>query len=106
MRKEVIKTIIETIEEYNDSLDKNNQLPTDPDKSIYGAGSPLDSLGLVSFIIGLEQNIEDKWKLAGDTIKVVERILPLVFHYDYEKYKPYKEFLKKFSHKYNWINAE
>ena len=33
----------------------------DLDKSIYGGGSNLDSLGLVSFIIGLEQNIEDKF---------------------------------------------
>tara|TARA_Y100000590_G_scaffold44185_1_gene47042 strand:- start:7333 stop:8112 length:780 start_codon:yes stop_codon:yes gene_type:complete len=37
-----------------------------------------------------QQNIDDKWKLAGDTIQVVERILPLVFHYDYEKYKNYE----------------
>ena len=26
--------------------------------------------------------------------------------YDHEKYKPYKEFLKKFLHKYHWINVE
>ena len=64
MRKEVINTIIKTIEEYNVSLEKNNQLPTDPDKSIYGEGSTLDSLGLVSFVIGLEQNIEDKFDQA------------------------------------------
>tara|TARA_B100000519_G_C14245274_1_gene439546 strand:- start:656 stop:949 length:294 start_codon:yes stop_codon:yes gene_type:complete len=61
MKKEVINTIIETIEEFNNSLEKNNQLPTDPDGSIYGEGSNLDSLGLVSFIIGVEQNIEDKF---------------------------------------------
>ena len=24
--------------------------------------------------------------------------------YDYEKYKPYKDLLKKFIHKYDWIN--
>jgi len=61
MREEVINVIIETVEDYNDSLEKDNQLPTDLDKSIYGGGSNLDSLGLVSFIIGLEQNIEDKF---------------------------------------------
>lgn len=38
-----------------------------------------------------QQNIDDKWKLAGNTIKFVERILPLVFHYDYEKYKNYEK---------------
>ena len=26
--------------------------------------------------------------------------------YDHEKYRPYKEFLKKFSHKYTWINKD
>ena len=26
--------------------------------------------------------------------------------YDHEKYRPYKEFLKKFSHKYPWINKD
>ena len=26
--------------------------------------------------------------------------------YDNEKYKPYKKLLKKFSHKYHWINKE
>ena len=26
--------------------------------------------------------------------------------YDYEKYRPYKEFLKKFSHKYTWIDKD
>ena len=61
MREDVINTIIETIEDYNDSLEEDNQIPTDLDKSIYGESSSLDSLGLVSFIIGLEQNIEDKF---------------------------------------------
>ena len=26
--------------------------------------------------------------------------------YDHEKYRPYKEFLKKFSHKYTWIHKD
>ena len=61
MREDVINVIIETIEDYNGSLEEDNHLPTDLDKSIYGEDSNLDSLGLVSFIIGLEQNIEDKF---------------------------------------------
>ena len=29
-----------------------------------------------------------------------------LYKYDREKYRPYKEFLKKFSHKYNWIDED
>ena len=61
MREDVINVIIKTIEDYNDSLEKDNHLPTDLTESIYGQDSKLDSLGLVSFIIGLEQDIEDKF---------------------------------------------
>ena len=61
MNKKVIETILETIEEYNDDLSKDMQISTDLDSSLYGRSSSLDSMGLVSFIVGLEQNIEDKF---------------------------------------------
>lgn len=61
MREDVINVIIKTIEDYNESLEKDNHLPTNLTESIYGPDSKLDSLGLVSFIIGLEQDIEDKF---------------------------------------------
>ena len=37
-----------------------------------------------------QQNINDRWQLAGDTIQIVEKVLPLVFHYNYDKYKNYE----------------
>ena len=61
MKNKVIKTILETINEYNDGLSKNEQISSDLDSSIYGGSSNLDSMGLVSFIVGLEQSIEDKF---------------------------------------------
>ena len=61
MKNKVIKTILETINEYNDGLSKNDQISSDLDSSIYGGSSNLDSMGLVSFIVGLEQSIEDKF---------------------------------------------
>ena len=61
MKNKVIKTIIVTINEYNDGLSKNDQISSDLSSSIYGGSSNLDSMGLVSFIVGLEQNIEDKF---------------------------------------------
>ena len=61
MKDKVIKTILETINEYNDGLSKNDQISSNLDSSIYGGSSNLDSMGLVSFIVGLEQSIEDKF---------------------------------------------
>ncbi len=61
MREDIIKIIIETIKDFNDGLDEKNKLTLELDKAIYGADSSLDSLGLVSFIIGIEQNIEDEF---------------------------------------------
>ena len=61
MKNKVIKTILETINEYNDGLSKNEQISSDSGSSIYGGSSNLDSMGLVSFIVGLEQSIEDKF---------------------------------------------
>ena len=61
MKNKVIKTILETINEYNDGLSKNDQISSNLDSSIYGGSSNLDSMGLVSFIVGLEQSIEDKF---------------------------------------------
>ena len=58
------KTIIETISDYNKDLEKDSQISTDTNDSIYSSNSNLDSLGLVSFIIALEQSIEDKFKVS------------------------------------------
>ena len=61
MKDKIIDTINETIIEYNDGLPKDEQISLDSSSSIYGANSNLDSMGLVSFIVGVEQNIEDKF---------------------------------------------
>tara|TARA_B100002052_G_C15502864_1_gene427998 strand:- start:265 stop:552 length:288 start_codon:yes stop_codon:yes gene_type:complete len=60
MKEKIIKIIINTIKEYNDGLDSDQRLSSGLDDTIYGEGSNLDSLGLVSFIVGLEQEIEDE----------------------------------------------
>ena len=61
MKETIIETILDSINEYNDGLSKNEQISSDLDSSIYGGSSNLDSMGLVSFIVGLEQSIEDKF---------------------------------------------
>ena len=42
MKNKVIKTILETINEYNDGLSKNDQISSDLGSSIYGGSSNLD----------------------------------------------------------------
>ena len=60
MKEKIIEIIIETVKEYNEGLSKENQISQDLDASIYGDTNGIDSLGLVSFIINLEQNIEER----------------------------------------------
>ena len=61
MKEIIIDTILDSIKEYNEGLSKNDQISSDLGSSIYGGSSNLDSMGLVSFIVGLEQSIEDKF---------------------------------------------
>ena len=61
MRNDIINVINQTIDDFNDSLEPAEQLSKELNAPIYGKESKLDSLGLVSFIVGLEQNIEDNF---------------------------------------------
>tara|TARA_X000001036_G_C20155353_1_gene593135 strand:+ start:196 stop:483 length:288 start_codon:yes stop_codon:yes gene_type:complete len=61
MRNDVINVINQTIDDFNDSLEPTEQLSKELNAPIYGKESKLDSLGLVSLIVGLEQNIEDSF---------------------------------------------
>ena len=59
MDKDINKIIIDTINEFNRDLNEESKISTNPKKKLYGEQSNLDSLELVSFIVGLEQNIEE-----------------------------------------------
>ena len=61
MKTEIIETIIETINDFNEELSDNDKISKDYDAALYGDNSKLDSMGLVSFIVGLEQNLEEKF---------------------------------------------
>ena len=60
MRNDVLKIVLETIDYYNQDLDKDSRIKKDLDAPLYGGKSNLDSLGLVSFIVCLEQDLEEK----------------------------------------------
>ena len=55
----IIETIYKAIEEVNIGMDEKLCTNSGPNLTLYGEGSPLDSLGLVSLIVNIESNIED-----------------------------------------------
>ena len=59
MNDKIMKIILDTVQEYNKDLNKNDHISSDLDLPIYGGQTNLDSIGLVSFIVSLEQNLED-----------------------------------------------
>ena len=54
------KVIINSIEEINQQLQKENQLEKSTNTILFGKDGKLDSLGLVNLLVIIEQNIEDE----------------------------------------------
>ena len=53
--------IMNSIEEINRQLENEDQLEKSPNTILFGNGGVLDSLGLVNFIVIVEQNIENEF---------------------------------------------
>ena len=53
--------IMNSIEEFNRQLENEDQLEKSPNTILFGNGGVLDSLGLVNFIVIVEQNIENEF---------------------------------------------
>lgn len=60
MKEKIIKIIIDSINDFNEDLTDDEKISTELDSNIYGGNSSLDSMGLVSFIVNLEQFLEDE----------------------------------------------
>lgn len=57
----LVDVIYPSIEEMNESLgDEEKKIPQAEDAPIFGAGAALDSIGLVNFIVIVEELIGDK----------------------------------------------
>ena len=59
MNEEVFNIIYLSVDEINNDEDQEKKLEKSPDTILLGPGSYLDSLGLVNFIVSVEQNIND-----------------------------------------------
>jgi len=53
-KEQVIATILTTLNELVDTLPEQQKFTPDVNTKLFGAGSPIDSLTLVSFIVELE----------------------------------------------------
>ena len=58
------QAIYRAVDEINEQLPKSRQLKKSPQTALFGQGGQLDSLGLVSFIIEVEQKIEEEFAVS------------------------------------------
>ena len=61
MRNKIINVIYSSIDELNSQNEQENHLSKTENTVIFGKESKLDSLGLVNFIVSLEQEINDEF---------------------------------------------
>ena len=59
-RQTVLRLVFETMDEINETLPEDRQLEKSSETHLLGRDGKLDSLGLVSFIILLEQRIDEE----------------------------------------------
>lgn len=58
MNSQIIALVSEAIQEINEMRDPNQQIPTAPETLLAGEGGMLDSLGIASLIVAVEQRVE------------------------------------------------
>lgn len=63
-REEVIRVIFRAVDELNREMPEERRLEKSADAALFGRQSVLDSLGLVSLIVAVEQKIEDEFGIS------------------------------------------
>jgi acyl carrier protein len=58
-KDKIFAIVVEVIEELNEQLNEGKKIKTEPETVLLGKLGVLDSLGIVNFIVMLEQKIED-----------------------------------------------
>ena len=60
-KNEVIHLIFKSIDEFNEQLSEGSKIEKSTETTLFGESGKLDSLGLVTLIVSIEQNIEDEF---------------------------------------------
>ena len=63
-RKTIENIIINAVQEINERLPKEQQISKTSKTVLFGKDGLLDSLGLVNFLVTIEQNIEDEFDVS------------------------------------------
>ena len=61
MKKTIVQSIYNSIDELNEQLPQKQQLTQSTKTVLFGKDGKLDSLGLVTLLVIIEQNIEDEF---------------------------------------------
>jgi len=57
---EIQRTIFDAIEMVNNLREEDGQIPVSEQTDLYGNNGNLDSMGLVSFLIDIEESLQDR----------------------------------------------
>lgn len=63
-RNQIVTLVLASITMYADELGENFDLSEGEHTRLIGGNSPLDSLGLVSLIVAIEESIEETWGIS------------------------------------------
>jgi len=69
MREQLVSLIAETLDEIREQEDVSVLVAVDADTPLFGKQGLLDSLGLVSLIVAMEQKLEDRY---GATVALAD----------------------------------
>ena len=64
IESKILNVIYRVIDDINDQEDQTQAITKSLDTILMGSGSDLDSLGIVNFIVAVEQNIEDDFDVT------------------------------------------
>ena len=64
MQKKIVELVIKCAQEINERLDGKIELDKGEQAPLFGLNGALDSLGLVSFIVEVEQVLEDEMDVS------------------------------------------
>ena len=56
---DIQQIILDAIEMANNAREDDNQIPASAETELYGTGGQLDSMGLVSFLVDIEESFQD-----------------------------------------------
>jgi D-alanine--poly(phosphoribitol) ligase subunit 2 len=64
MREKLLEVVLKTVDEFNIAYQQKIPLEKGEATPLYGKEGVIDSLGLVSLIVMIEQAIEDEWEVS------------------------------------------